>query len=139
MTTNDVKLLKQSLRRREFRHEPVDPIQDAAVISDKVRKSSCFGAAVAILAAAGAVIGLAAMFGTSSYKASSGRIIQRRSNGRFRQTTLRDFGIAKSELTTGGMICNGCGYGENEYWRPILITGNCPKCGSKDKREAVQS
>lgn len=50
---------------RSPEHVTPDEIQlkDAAVISDKVRKSSCFGAAVAVLAAVGAVIGLAAMFG----------------------------------------------------------------------------
>lgn len=69
-----------------------------------------------------------------SYKTSSGRIIQRRGNGRFRGTTLQDFGISQSELSDGAMVCLGCGYGSNEYWRPVLKTGFCPKCGSQEKK-----
>ena len=61
MTTNDVKLLEQSFRRRGFRHENVDPIQDAVVISRKVQGGGCWSAFFGTLAAVGAVIGLAAM------------------------------------------------------------------------------
>lgn len=73
-----------------------------------------------------------------SYKASNGRIIQRRGNGRFRATTLQDFGISKSDLTDGPMICLTCGYGSAEYWRPVMKSGYCPKCGSTEKKPAGQ-
>ena len=46
---------------RNFWNQPapeVDPIQDAAVISEKVKRSSCFGAAIAVLAPALIVAGL---------------------------------------------------------------------------------
>ena len=70
-----------------------------------------------------------------SYKSSSGRIIQRRSSGQFRRTTLQDFGISQSELSDGNMICANCGYGEGvEKWHPVLKTGYCPKCQSTEKR-----
>lgn len=67
------------------------------------------------------------------YKAPNGRIIQRSRNGRFRRTTLRDFGISSSELQDGPAVCANCGYGSKETWRPILKTGYCPKCGSQEK------
>lgn len=70
-----------------------------------------------------------------SYHSPSGRIIQRRSGGQFRRTTLQDFGISKSELSDGNMICANCNYGAgDEKWRPVLKTGYCPKCGSQDKK-----
>ena len=69
-----------------------------------------------------------------SYKSSSGRIIQRRSGGQFRRTTLQDFGISKSELSDGNMVCANCGYGGEEKWHPVLKTGFCPKCQSTEKR-----
>ena len=72
-----------------------------------------------------------------SYKSSSGRIIQRRSGGQFRRTTLQDFGISQSELSDGNMICANCGYGEGEEkWRPVMKTGYCPKCHSQEKKSA---
>ena len=73
-----------------------------------------------------------------AYRTSSGRIIQRRGNGRFRGTTLQDFGIAKSDLADGNMICAACGYGAGEEkWRPVMKTGYCPKCNSQEKRESM--
>jgi len=52
-----------------------------------------------------------------------------RSGGRFSKApTLEQLGYPVSD---GGLrICNPCG----EEWRPILITGICPKCGAQDSR-----
>lgn len=60
MTAHEQKLIEQNLRRRAFHHETPDPIAEAAIISDKVKKSSCFGAVVAgalVLVTVVAVIG----------------------------------------------------------------------------------
>ena len=70
-----------------------------------------------------------------TYKASNGRIIHRKLNGRFRKTSLQDFGISKFQLQIGKAVCADCGFGEIENWKPILKTGFCPKCGSQNKRE----
>lgn len=66
-----------------------------------------------------------------SYKTKSGRIIQRRSGGQFRRTTLRDFGITQDQMADSDMTCANCGH----TWRPILKTGYCPKCGSQEKAQ----
>lgn len=49
-------------------------------------------------------------------------------NGRFRNYTLRDFGIQVNE---DFMVCGKCGYGEHEKWIPVLKAGKCPKCGNQ--------
>lgn len=59
-----------------------------------------------------------------AYRAGNGRIINRSGNGRFRRTTLQDFGIAKSEIATEPKTCAHCGF----VWQPILKCGYCPKC-----------
>jgi len=64
------------------------------------------------------------------YKAPNKRIIMRGSDGKFRITTLKDFGF--KEASDIFYICV-CGYGEDESWHPLLETGICPKCGSKEK------
>lgn len=61
------------------------------------------------------------------------RIQMRSSNGRFRKSTLRDWGIGDNELQKGSAICANCGYGKEEKWHPILKTGYCPKCNSQEK------
>lgn len=64
-----------------------------------------------------------------SFIAPNGRIIRRGSRGRFRRTTLVDFGISNSELADGPMKCAYCGH----VWNPILKSGHCPECGSQAK------
>lgn len=68
------------------------------------------------------------------YKASNGRLIQRRGNGRFRATTLQDFGVASTDLAHGSRRCKACGC----VWQPILVAGHCPECDACDS-EAVEA
>lgn len=68
------------------------------------------------------------------YVSPNGRVVIRDAFGRFRRSTLEDFGIAKSELQSGPAVCANCGYGSGEEkWYPILRTGQCPQCGSEEK------
>ena len=46
MTTVDKNIVAMKIRRRPYAQVAHDPIKDAAVISEKVRKSSCFSATV---------------------------------------------------------------------------------------------
>ena len=64
------------------------------------------------------------------YKTRSGRIIHRKSSGRFRQSTLADIGL--TENTKGYYVCNDCGYGQCEKWLPILEPTECYRCDSKN-------
>ncbi len=64
-----------------------------------------------------------------AYQARNGRIIARGSGGQFRRFTLRDLGVADSELQKGEATCAKCGH----KWWPILKVGRCPECGSEDK------
>ena len=48
--TRELKLIETKLRRRAYVQVEPDPIKDAMIIGDKVKKSSCFGAAVSVLA-----------------------------------------------------------------------------------------
>lgn len=64
----------------------------------------------------------------SAYRANNGRLIPRRSNGRFRKVTLQDFGIAKTEIAVSDHECRECG----RIWRPFLLTGECPQCGAQN-------
>lgn len=66
------------------------------------------------------------------YKFPNGRIMARDSKGRFRNFTLKDFGI---EANTDYMVCGKCGYGEKERWIPIVKTGICPKCGNQENHK----
>jgi hypothetical protein len=59
---------------------------------------------------------------------------KRQGNGQFRKTTLGDFGIPNSDINSNLMICSDCGYGTDEDWMPVLISGKCPKCGGRDKQ-----
>ena len=68
------------------------------------------------------------------YKAPNKRIIMRGASGRFRKATLEDIGIPRDLIQDGSAVCANCGYGENEYWHPILKTGTCTKCGSQEKK-----
>ena len=44
-----------------------------------------------------------------SYKCPNGRVISRSSNGRFRTTTLKDFGFADKDInTTKRLYCPKC-------------------------------
>lgn len=58
MTTADRKLIETKLRRRHYVQPAVDPIKDAMVISEKVQRSGCFGAAISLLAIAAVVVGV---------------------------------------------------------------------------------
>ncbi len=75
-----------------------------------------------------------------SYRANNKRLINRSGNGRFRKTTLNDFGIGTNELQEGRAICADCGYGSDDCkpWYPILKTGYCPECRSQKKKELNQ-
>ena len=64
MTTYDKDLLADKLARRAYKQEAPDPIKDAMVIEDKVKKSSCFGAVVAPVLVIAAAVALA--FGASN-------------------------------------------------------------------------
>lgn len=63
-----------------------------------------------------------------TYKHSNGRIMARNFNGTFRNFKLSDFGLSSN---TQYMVCNKCGYGDNEKWMPILRTGKCPQCNNQ--------
>ncbi len=60
----DKKMLATKLRRRPYTQTDPDPIQDAAIISDKVQRSSCFGTAVSVVAVA--VVAALSIFGAQS-------------------------------------------------------------------------
>lgn len=53
------------------------------------------------------------------------RIRIRHNNGRFKRGTLADLGFKVAE---GKYRCKACGL---EWW-PILVDGQCPKCGAAD-------
>ena len=59
------------------------------------------------------------------YKATNGRLIPRRANGRFRKTTLQDLGVPVTMVAQGAHRCLACG----TVWRPFLVNGYCPSCG----------
>jgi hypothetical protein len=59
------------------------------------------------------------------YKHNNKRIQHRSSSGRFRQSTLADFGI---QVVKRPRICNNCGH----EWNPIVATGICPNCDAQD-------
>lgn len=64
------------------------------------------------------------------YRCSNGRMIARASNGRFRKTTLADFGILNSEINSEKkLVCSKCG----TSCMPLMKTANrkCGKCGSQ--------
>lgn len=66
-----------------------------------------------------------------NYRHPNGRVQSRSSNGRFRKTTLADFGVADKDINSKGnkMICQRCG----KSCMPILLTTthrNCA-CGGK--------
>lgn len=57
----------------------------------------------------------------------------RQPDGRWRRTTLQDFGVPAIDVNDGTEYrCLGCG----ERWIPILRSGVCPACGSDDKEKA---
>ena len=60
MTTSDLKLMKDKIRRRAYVQVEPDSIRDAAVISDKVKRSSCFGAAVSVLVIVAGIVAVIA-------------------------------------------------------------------------------
>lgn len=68
------------------------------------------------------------------YKAPNGRIIQRQRNGKFRKTTLSDFGIAEN---SDYRYCPDCGYGKKEAWLPIVDSAICPHCGKQNSKPIV--
>lgn len=64
-----------------------------------------------------------------NYRCPNGRIISRSSNGRFRKTTLKDFGISDKQInTTKRLYCSKC---KNSIM-PITYTHSrkCYKCNS---------
>lgn len=63
------------------------------------------------------------------YKHSNGRIMYRDHGGRFRNPTLKDFGI---DVNIVPMICGKCGYGKDEDWYPLVKTGYCPMCNNEE-------
>ncbi len=65
------------------------------------------------------------------YKTASKRIIQRQSNGKFRKTTLADFGISEN---SGYRYCPDCGYGKKDKWFPIVDTAICPNCSKENSK-----
>ena len=59
------------------------------------------------------------------YKHANKCIQMRGSNGRFRHTTLADFGFEEAKRPR---ICNQC----DREFRPVVVTGICPGCGAED-------
>lgn len=56
-----------------------------------------------------------------------------RRGGRFSKApSLADLGYPVAD---GSRICNACG----EKWRPVLITGTCPKCGTENNSRAIET
>lgn len=65
-----------------------------------------------------------------AYRHPNGRIQHRESNGKFRKTTLADFGIKEKEINKNQkMICLKCG----QTCMPILVTtpNKTCNCGGK--------
>jgi len=64
-----------------------------------------------------------------SYKAKNKRITQRSGDGKFRQTTLRDFGFKDSDLSDGSaQVCKSCHHAQ----RAILRVWLCHHCGHEN-------
>ena len=64
-----------------------------------------------------------------NYRCPNGRVISRSSNGRFRTTTLEDFGFTKKDInTTKRLYCPKC----KKTIMPITHSHNryCYKCNS---------
>lgn len=59
----------------------------------------------------------------------SKRLRHRMANGRFRETTLKDFGFTDADLMDGSMQkCAACHNGQ----RPILRKWTCHQCGHEN-------
>ena len=63
------------------------------------------------------------------YKHPNGRVISRSYNGRFRKTTLADFGISNKQINDGSkrLYCPKC----KKSCMPIMLSAKrtCEKCG----------
>lgn len=70
-----------------------------------------------------------------TYKRTNGRIQHRTGGGQFRHTTLQDFGFKQSDVASGAYVCSECGYGSDGKWLPVLVSGYCPECKSREKRK----
>lgn len=65
-----------------------------------------------------------------NYRCSNGRVICRSSNGRFRKTTLKDFGFTDNDINTNKRLyCPRC----KKTIMPITKTHSkiCYRCGSR--------
>lgn len=66
---------------------------------------------------------------SNPYLHPNGRLEHRGPAGRFRPSTLEDFGVARAEINrAGNRRCAGCGH----VWEPILVRGECPECGGTE-------
>lgn len=62
------------------------------------------------------------------------RAQHRKANGRWRKTTLQDFGVRREQINQEfvPMVCR-CGYGADGQWVPLMLAGICPACRGTDK------
>jgi cytochrome c peroxidase len=64
-----------------------------------------------------------------SYKSKYKKIIHRAGDGKFRQTTLRDFGFSDRDISDGSTLrCAACHNGQ----RAILKQWVCHQCGHEN-------
>lgn len=66
------------------------------------------------------------------------RMQHRLGNGRWRRTTLADFGVHQDDVNHGQRFVCECGYGDDGSWEPILLSGVCPACERDEKRLFVK-
>ena len=66
---------------------------------------------------------------STAYHHPNGRVEHRTGGGRFRQSTLEDVGVARTETNRAGQRqCAKCPC----VWEPILVHGECPECGGTE-------
>lgn len=67
-----------------------------------------------------------------TYKHSNGRVVARRTDGTFRNFTSEELLGNQGNHKGLCLVCASCGYGKDQPWRPVLITGYCPNCKNQE-------
>lgn len=69
------------------------------------------------------------------FKHPNGRIVARRSNGTFRNFTMREILGNEANEHSHKLICGLCGYGQDEPWIPLMLSAYCPKCKNQENHK----